>query len=89
MAERRLIELTIDEENEELGVNAISIVERPAFSNTFVAFSEEHKQKFAEVNKEERLLAGAFLIPNKKVVRIDENHEEYDVFFSAETIKKM
>ena len=59
-----IIELFIDENDEVSGIEAVSIVENPAIEEDFVALKTQ-EFKFAEVNKEKRILMGAALIPNK------------------------
>ena len=50
----RIIELILDEEQEESGIEAISIVESPAIESDFVALSAE-EIKLAEVDKEKKI----------------------------------
>lgn len=80
-----IIELILDNE-EAIGVEAISVVENPAIESDFVALSNQ-EIKLAEVDKEKRLLMGALLIPNKPIYRRNGDNEYY-VFFSKETILK-
>jgi len=47
----------------------------------------ESRFNFASINEEKRMLAGPFMVPDLKIYRRDEDGEEYDVFFSAETIE--
>jgi hypothetical protein len=82
----RIIELILDEEQEESGIEAISIVESPAIESDFVALSAE-EIKLAEVDKEKKILLGALLIPNKPIYRNGEEGEYY-IFFSKDTIVK-
>ena len=65
----KIIELILDEESIDAGVNAISIVESPAIESDFIALSKEQEIKLAEVDKEKRVLMGAALIPNKTIFR--------------------
>ncbi len=82
-----IIELLIDEENvEQSGVEAISVVSQGAIESDFIAL-KSHEIKFAEVDKEQRILMGAVLIPNKPIYR-KSGDKEYYVYFSANTIKK-
>ena len=83
----RIIELILDEELEEAGIEAISIVESPAIESDFVALKAE-EIKLAEVDKEKRILLGPLLIPNKPIYRKAENSDEYYIFFSKDTIVK-
>ena len=82
----RIVELILDEEQEENGVDAISIVESPAIESNFVSL-KKHEVKFAEIDKEKKLLLGALLIPNKPIYR-NGDEGEYYIFFSKDTIVK-
>jgi len=82
----RIVELILDEEQEESGIEAISIVESPAIESDFVALKGE-EIKLAEVDKEKRILLGALLIPNKPIYRKNEQGDYY-IFFSKDTISK-
>lgn len=82
-----LREMIIDEENEQ-GVYAISLVTSPATQEKFIALSEDVETiKLAKINDDEQLLLGLVLQPNQKIYR-NENGEEYEIFFSADTIKR-
>jgi hypothetical protein len=82
----RIVELILDEEQEESGIEAISIVESPAIESDFVALKGE-EIKLAEIDKEKRILLGALLIPNKPIYRKNEEGDYY-IFFSKDTISK-
>ena len=82
----RIVELILDEDQEEGGIEAISIVESPAIESDFVAL-ESQEIKLATVDKEKRILLGALLIPNKPIYR-NGAEGEYYIFFSKETIVK-
>ena len=82
----RIVELILDEEQEESGIEAISIVESPAIESDFVALKGE-EVKLAEIDKEKRILLGALLIPNKPIYRKGEQGDYY-IFFSKDTISK-
>lgn len=81
-----IIELFIDEEDEVSGIEAVSIVEAPAIESDFIALKNQ-EFKFAEVNKEKRILMGAALIPNKPIYRRNEDNEYY-IYFSKDTVRK-
>ena len=82
----RIVELILDEEQEEGGIEAISIVESPAIESDFVALNNQ-EIKLAEIDKEKRILLGALLIPNKPIYRTGDEGEYY-IFFSKNTIVK-
>ena len=83
----RIIELILDEENEDGGVYAISIVEQPAIESDFIALAKEQTIELAEVDHDKRILMGAALIPNKTIYRRN-GEEEFYVYFSKNTIRK-
>ena len=82
----RIVELILDEEQEESGIEAISIVESPAIESDFVALNNQ-EIKLAEISKEKKILLGALLIPNKPIYR-NGAEGEYYIFFSKETVVK-
>jgi len=81
----KMIELILDDD-EAIGVEAISVVENPAIESDFIALNNQ-EIKLAEISKEKRLLMGALLIPNKPIYRRN-GEDEYYVFFSADTVLK-
>ena len=84
----KIIELIIDEENEDNTITAISLVDKPAIEETFIALSSQ-EIKFAEVDKEKKIICGPALVPNRTIYRKDQStNEEWYIFFSAETVRK-
>jgi len=85
----QIVELILNEE-EEGGVYAISIVDFPAIESNFIALSKELKPQYslAKVNEEKRLLVGAALIPNKQILRKDNEGNNFYVYFAKETVKQ-
>jgi len=82
----KIVELILDEEMEDAGVEAISIVESPAIESDFIALNNQ-EIKLAEISKEKKILMGALLIPNKPIYRQGDDGEYY-IFFSKDTISK-
>ena len=82
----RIVELVLDEDQENTGIEAISIVDNPAIEADFIALKAE-EVRLAEVSKEKRILMGALLIPNKPIYRMSEDGEYY-IYFSKETVEK-
>jgi|TARA_R100001443_G_scaffold117374_1_gene141806 hypothetical protein len=80
----KIVELILEEED--IGVEAISVVENPAIEEDFIALKKQ-EYKFAEQDKEKRLLVGAALVPNKPIFRKNKD-DEYYIFFSKETVRK-
>ena len=81
----RIVELIIDEQ-QEIGIEAISVVENPAIEEDFVALKSQ-EFKLAEVDKEKRILMGALLIPNKPIYRRS-GDDDYYIYFSKGTVLK-
>ena len=82
----KIVELVLDEDQENTGIEAISIVDNPAIEADFIALKAEHII-LAEVSKDKRILMGALLIPNKPIYRMSEDGEYY-IYFSKETVEK-
>ncbi len=85
-----IVELVVDEDNEELAIDAISLVTSPAIETDFVYFNDNKANlTFAKVNEEKRLLVSPALIPYKQIYRYDANKDKnYYVYFTAETVRK-
>jgi len=83
-------ELVIDNNSEELAIDAISLVSAPAIEQDFVYFGKEKNNlTFAKVDDEKRMLVSPALIPNKQIFRYDPNTDsEYYVYFSPDTVRK-
>tara|TARA_R100001443_G_scaffold76563_1_gene83992 strand:+ start:11011 stop:12012 length:1002 start_codon:yes stop_codon:yes gene_type:complete len=86
----KIVELVIEENNEMLAIDAISLVSAPAIEQDFVFFGKEkHNLTFAKVDEEKRMLVSPALIPNKQIFRYDPNTDsEYYVYFSKDTVRK-
>jgi len=82
----KIFELVIDEEAELYGIDAISLVDKPAIELDFVALSEQ-KVQFAEVDADKRILVGPALVPDKPIYRSN-GDEEFYVYFSKRTVRR-
>ncbi len=83
----RIIELIIDDEDPQSGIDAVSVVHSPAIEENFVAL-KKHEIELKEVDSEKRILMGAALVPNKQIYRRNSKNEEYYIYFSSDTIRK-
>lgn len=85
-----IIELVISDENEELTIDAISLVTSPALEQDFVYFGKEKNNlTFAKIDEEKRMLVSPALIPNKQIFRYDPNTDSnYYVYFSKDTVRQ-
>ena len=84
----RIVELLLDEESLQAGIQAISVVESPAIEEDFVALKDEQaKIELKTIDKEKRILMGAALVPNKPIYRKN-GEDEYYIYFSQDTVRK-
>jgi len=86
----RIVELVIEDDNQELAIDAISLVTAPAIEQDFVYFGKEKNNlTFAKVDEEKRMLVSPALIPNKQIFRYDpQTDSDYYVYFSKDTVRK-
>lgn len=82
----RIVELIIDEDAEMYGIDAISLVDRPAIELDFIALKEQ-RVDFAEADTDKRILVGPALVPDKPIYRKNGDDEFY-VYFSKGTVRK-
>ena len=75
-------------DDDETGMNLISVVEKPAIEIKGYAFSDIVELQFKK-EEDKQIIVGPALIPNKKIRREDEDGNLYYVFFSKETIERM
>ena len=65
-----IVELVIDDDSQELAIDAISLVSAPAIEQDFVYFGKEKNNlTFAKIDEEKRMLVSPALIPNKQIFR--------------------
>jgi len=81
----KIIELIIS--NDEDGIEAISLVDRPAIESNFITLAKEYEMNLAEVDIEKKILMGPALIPNKMIFRKD-GESKYQVYFSESTVEQ-
>lgn len=81
-----IIELFIDENEENSGVEAISLVEMPAIEENFVALSKQ-KVELKTIDEDKRIVVGLALVPDKKIYRRRDDYEYY-ITFSKDTVRK-
>lgn len=81
-----LFQLTVVDDTDE--VFAVSFVADPAIERDFVFFNKA-EVKFQSIDDEKRLVAGPLLIPDKRILRLDEQNQPYQVYFTVDTIEKI
>ena len=86
----KITELVISDDNEELAIDAISLVSEPAIEVDFIYFNKnKNNLTLAKLDEEKRMLVSPALIPNKQIYRYDAaSDQDYYVFFSKETVRK-
>lgn len=88
----RIIEMVLDEEDEQTGINAISLVDEPGIDSDWVMLEKQPeaqlKVQLKVIDEERKILMGAILIPDKVILRKDENGKPFYIFFSKPTLRK-
>jgi hypothetical protein len=84
----KLIEYGLGEEDDNMGVYAVSLVSEPAIMVDFVALSKANLLLARVEDGEKRMLYGPALIPNQPIVRYDGNNEKYYITYSKDTIEQ-
>ena len=79
---------TIESDTEDLVVEAISLVAKPAIKVGFVALSESETSKQVSIQLAEQMLYGAVLIPEQLIYR-NNDLGEHNIVFSKSEIKKI
>lgn len=84
-----IVELVVDDDNEALAIDAISLVTSPAIEEDFVFFNKQKNLTLAAIDEEKRLLVSPALIPYKQIYRYDaRTDKEYYVYFTEDTVRK-
>lgn len=79
-----------NEDDFESGIDMIAITDNPAMETFALRFSQEPKRLTFSYNEDKGIIAGAVLIPNKPILRYNDQKDEYfQVVFSEEVIEKM
>ena len=84
-----IFEIVIDEEDNQ-GIRMVSLVSEPAIETKGMYFSNTMEKNFAFKSiSEKQMVVGPAMIPNKKILRKNDDGSFYYVYFTNETIKKM
>lgn len=87
----RIVELVIDPNELEAGIDAISLVEHPAIELDFVALKKQNtRHTFAMADEDKKVLIGPALVPDKYIYRVNplDEADEYYVHFSKRTVRQ-
>ena len=90
MEDLPIYEIIIDEEDNQ-GIRMVSLVSDPAIETKGMYFSNDTKQvelAFKSIS-DKQIIVGPAMVPNKKILRKDDNDNLYYVYFTPETIKMM
>jgi hypothetical protein len=79
------------DEDEELGVDKISLVKKPAIMENFIFMNEAIDQIYREISlsDEKRIITGPVLIPDQEIIRKDDDGNPYYIKYSAAEIEKI
>jgi hypothetical protein len=89
MEDLPIYEIEVDEEGNQ-GIRMISLVADPAISVMGMYFSSEVEKEYRfKAVKDQQIIVGPAMIPDKKILRKDNNDNYYYVYFTKETIRKM
>ena len=82
-----LYRITIDDFNDETGVEAVAIVDHPAIEKSFMVFSEQKPmQLYFSEKADRRIVTGALMVADMPIYRCIADKEFY-VQFDAQTIE--
>jgi hypothetical protein len=82
-------EIEVDEEGNQ-GIRMISLVADPAISVMGMYFSSDIEKEYTFKSiQDKQIIVGPAMLPEKKILRKDDNGNYYYVYFTKETIKKM
>ena len=87
-SELPVYEITI-EDDDNSGIRFVSLVDMPAIEVMGMAFTSEQKKYQFKENRDKQIIVGPAMIPNKKIIRKDDDGNKYFVVFSKETINQM
>lgn len=88
--EKRVYYIDFDDTDFESGINLIAITQNPAIEISAMRFSAQELMDFKfTYDDEKRIIAGPAIVPNKEILRLDDNGNEYFVVFTAEVIERM
>ena len=81
----KIIELVIDEDAENVAVDAVSLVREPAIETNWYALNKQKKYAL-KLNEDKRIITGPALIPQKQIFRSDKENGDYYIWFSKSPV---
>lgn len=79
----------IENSDESLGVDIISLVEHPAVEVDFLKFSKEKEYQKYEIDNEKQIVYGVIMLADVPIYRRNEQFGEHYTIFSKDTIEKI
>jgi hypothetical protein len=70
-------------------VDAIAIVDHGAIESNFYMFANQIKKQYFITDEPKKMIAGLVMIPDLHIYRVNSMNEEFEVFFSRETIEQL
>lgn len=83
---RNKYKVTVNELDEETGVDFVAVVDYPAIEVNFISLKNKVLAD-VKLTADKTKLAGPFLIPNKAILRYDESEGFYDIFYDDESVE--
>jgi hypothetical protein len=75
------------DDNNPTSVSAIALTDDPAIEVNFIAFNNDYKELKFAIEDVKQMVSGPLLIPNKTILRFDEEIGYFNVVFDEETIE--
>lgn len=73
----------------ESSIFRIALVENPAIETDFIFLSKQDQPIQLSLQEEKRMIYSPVLIPDKVIPRVSDSGENYEIFFSGETIEEI
>jgi hypothetical protein len=83
------VKFDINENNELAGVKTMSLVDEPAIESDFIYFSKTQRYVELKEEKYKQVVGGLALIPDKDILRYDDNGDPYYGYFTSEGIERI
>lgn len=84
----KVFKIRIDDD-ESLGMDAISLVESPAVEVNFLVFNKDRKLNFTSMDEEKKEITGVVCLADTPIYRVSKELGEHYIVFEKDTIKKM
>ena len=88
---KEIMELVINEDDEDSGVEYISLVDQPAIEKIWQRFNKQQPLnfEFKIQDEEKRIVSGYFMVADLPIPRLNEVGDKFFVVFKKDTINKI